>query len=284
MKIILTRGLPAAGKSVWAKKTVQDNPGKYKNVCKDDLRAMLDEGAWSKKNEGFLLEIRDSVVIRALADGYNVIISDTNFEKRHEERMKEIATNFKDVDVEIKFFDTPLDECIARDAESPNPVGEEVIRGMYDRYLKVTPEPYPVDPSLPDIAIIDIDGTLAKMVPGGRSPFDWHRVGEDMPNQPVIELARMISQKYRIVVFSGRDEVCRKETEVWLDKHMVPTGALLMRPEGDMRKDSIVKREIFERDIRGKYNVMWVIDDRKKVVQMWRSLGLTCLQCAEGDF
>ncbi len=60
---------------------------------------------------------------------------------------------------------------------------------------------------------------------------------------------------------------------------------LNMREAGDMRKDSIVKKELFDQHIRGKYNVRMVIDDRDQVVDMWRNeLGLTCLQVAEGDF
>jgi len=57
-----------------------------------------------------------------------------------------------------------------------------------------------------------------------------------------------------------------------------------MRKTGDSRKDSIVKREIFEEHIKGKYRIQFVLDDRNQVVEMWRQLGLTCLQVAEGDF
>ena len=58
---------------------------------------------------------------------------------------------------------------------------------------------------------------------------------------------------------------------------------LVMRKTGDYRKDSIVKREMFEEHIEGKYNVLFVLDDRNQVVDMWRKeLGLTCLQCNYG--
>ena len=50
MKLIMTKGLPASGKSTWAKQYLDDNPG-TKRVNKDDLRAMLDNGKWSKRNE-----------------------------------------------------------------------------------------------------------------------------------------------------------------------------------------------------------------------------------------
>jgi hypothetical protein len=59
---------------------------------------------------------------------------------------------------------------------------------------------------------------------------------------------------------------------------------LLMRPLGDNRPDEIVKEEMYELHIRGKYNVALVLDDRQKVVDLWRRLGLTCLQVADGDF
>ena len=77
---------------------------------------------------------------------------------------------------------------------------------------------------------------------------------------------------------------CRAETEKWLEDKEVEYVALFMRPEGDHRKDNIVKEEIFNNHIRNKYNVIFVLDDRNQVVEMWRSLGLKCLQVADGDF
>ena len=59
---------------------------------------------------------------------------------------------------------------------------------------------------------------------------------------------------------------------------------LFMRPTGDTRKDSILKKEIYDNHIKGKYNVKYVLDDRDSVVEMWREQGLTCLQVAPGDF
>jgi hypothetical protein len=57
-----------------------------------------------------------------------------------------------------------------------------------------------------------------------------------------------------------------------------------MRAEGDTRKDSIIKEEIYRAEIENKYNVLFVLDDRNQVVELWRRLGLTCLQVAEGNF
>jgi len=126
--------------------------------------------------------------------------------------------------------------------------------------------------------IIDIDGTLAlrRTGPGERSPFDWGRVGEDLPNPPVIELAQVLaaSSRYMMIVMSGRDEVCRRQTEMWLDAQQVPFDVLLMRAAKDNRKDAIVKEELYRRHIEGRYEVAFVVDDREQVITMWRSLGL----------
>jgi hypothetical protein len=136
------------------------------------------------------------------------------------------------------------------------------------------------------IWICDIDGTLA--LHGGRGPFDWARVGEDQPNPPVVALVRaLIRDGHSVIYVSGRMEQCRAETIEWLRRHvfghdMAPL--LYMRPDGDYRPDDTIKREIYDRDIAPFHRVTGVIDDRAKVVAMWRSLGLTCVQVAEGNF
>jgi predicted kinase len=285
-KVIILKGLPASGKSTWAKEMVDKYPGQYKRINKDDLRSMIDNGKWSKENEKFILGVRDRLISAALDNLKIAIVDDTNFESKHEEQIKLIAASHG-CPVEIKTFDTPLEECIARDAKRDKPVGEKVIRDMHDRYLK-KPESValaaPYNPDLPDCIIVDIDGTLALM--NGRGPHDYHRVGEDLPNEPIIDLASTLGwYKNNVVcIFSGRPESCREETETWLSANFQMYDNLFMRTTGDHRKDYIVKQELYEKHIKGKYNVLWVIDDRNQVVQMWRSLGLTCLQVADGNF
>jgi len=103
----------------------------------------------------------------------------------------------------------------------------------------------------------------------------------------------MQSSGYSIVFFSGRDAVCRDQTITWLNQQFrwesESTAAtdykLFMRPQNDNRKDSIVKQELFEQHIVGRYYVEFVVDDRQQVVDMWRrTLGLTCVQVDYGDF
>ena len=140
--VILTRGLPASGKSTWAKMQVDAHPGQYKRVNKDDLRAMLDNGQWSKQNEKMVLEVRDFIIRASLRRGCHVIVDDTNLSSRHERHIRQLVSvinseqgTFHTVVVK-DFTDVPLETSIERDANRINPVGEKVIRGMYKQFLK----------------------------------------------------------------------------------------------------------------------------------------------------
>lgn len=132
--------------------------------------------------------------------------------------------------------------------------------------------------------IVDIDGTLA--LRGERGPYDWDRVGEDMPNPPVVAIVQaLLKAGHRIAYVSGRKERCRRQTEMWLAHHVGDgdVAGLWMRGNGDNRADTVVKSEIFQKHF-ADADVFGVIDDRASVVAMWRSLGLTVVQVAEGNF
>jgi predicted kinase len=279
--LYMTVGLPASGKTTWAKAKIAENPGSCKRINKDDLRAMLDGGKWSRDNEKFILSTRDAIVSSALAAGKHVIVDDTNLAPKHQAVLSELAKkNGATLEI-VSFLGVSLDECIERDRKRANYVGEKVIRGMWNQFLAPAAPVVEVNPDLPYCVIVDIDGTVALM--NGRGPFDWHSVHTDTPNVPVCHLVRGVQDK--VIFMSGRDSVCRTATEQWLFANELIGGCdLFMRPEGDVRDDRIVKEEIYRREVEGKYNVRYVIDDRDKVVRLWRSLGLTCLQVAEGDF
>lgn len=136
---------------------------------------------------------------------------------------------------------------------------------------------------IPKAIIVDIDGTLAKM--NGRSPFDWARVGEDKVNHPVRNIVMAMQKTHVVIIFSGRDAVCRTETINWLNDNRIHYTKLFMREEGNNEKDAIIKRRLFDTYIKDKYEIDFVLDDRNQVVDMWRKdLGLTCLQVDYGDF
>ena len=276
----MLKGLPASGKSTYAKELVAKDHN-WVRVNKDDLRAMMNGGVFSGKLEKQIVRIERKLAEDALKIGKSVVIDDTNFNPDHEEYFRRLAKMYME-EFEVKFFDTPLEVCIERDNKRANGVGETVIRKMYNQYLKPQPAVYEHNLSLPTAIICDIDGTLAHMK--DRSPYDWNKVGEDKVDPIIKNLLDAVKGYYIIILISGRDEACREETKKWLEKHDIPHARLVMRPEGDIRKDSIVKRELFEKCIRPYYDIEFVLDDRNQVVDMWRSLGIKCLQVQEGDF
>lgn len=140
--------------------------------------------------------------------------------------------------------------------------------------------------------IVDLDGTLAdirvrlKHIEGDDK--NWKKFNASIETDELHEWCREIvnrmARDHMIVIVSGRVETLREETEKWLTKFDVRWDHLYMRSKGDMRPDQIMKLDIYEKCIRDEFKVLFVLDDRSKVVNMWRDLGLTCLQCAPGDF
>lgn len=274
--LYMTKGLPASGKSTRAKSMLAEfGSGNAKRVNKDDLRAMLDDGQWSKGNEKFLVAVRDFIVRAALQDGKHVIVDDTNLATKHEAALRVIAKDNGAVFEIVDFTHVSVDECIERDRKRAGYVGERVIRDMYRQFLAPLVEAPPRNENLPDAMIVDIDGTVAQM--NGRGPFDWARVGEDSPRKIVMEIVqcKWKSTSSSVIFMSGRDSCCRPATEAWLIEHF-GSGTeirLFMRPEGDSRKDAIVKRELYERHVKGKYNVVALFDDRPQMIRCWQELG-----------
>lgn len=320
-KMIITRGLPASGKSSWAQDFIKNNPD-YIRVERDLLRDQLFNNRfyskpddWDMTDEEFkaylnmrentVTKVETAMVTTALAAGKSVIISDTNLKAQYVRAWAKLAAS-KGVEVEVKEFNVPLEVLISRDFSrqfkiGEHAVGESVIRKMWNDSThkgKIRPvdlskelsgslsiEPYTNPYNLPEVIIVDIDGTLAKMA--NRSPYEWHRVGEDEPVEAVIAAVKAAHQAGSgIIVMSGRDASCKYVTVGWLKKALGPDipFKLFMRAEGDNRKDDLVKYELFNQNVRDEYHVRYVLDDRDQVVAMWRKLGLACFQVNYGDF
>lgn len=293
----MLKGLPASGKTTWAKEFILSQPANsWKRVNKDELRQMLDIGRWSKGNEEMVKSIRDNVVAEALRMGCHVIVDDTNLDPKHERRLRELAKEFG-AGFEVITFNSPLEKCLERDAARPNPVGEKVIRDMWNRYLapeeaRGTSLHWDLDPELPSAVICDLDGTLADI--GSRSPYDASTCSLDRVNDPVHYVLSALgrdNKKLSLIFMSGREEKYRAETLAWLTANTAllldsyKMVYLFMRPTGDNRKDSIIKKELFEQHVAGKFNTLLVLDDRDQVVEMWRKeLGLPCFQVNYGNF
>jgi hypothetical protein len=131
--------------------------------------------------------------------------------------------------------------------------------------------------------MVDIDGTLT--LKGDRDPYKLDTVGEDHPNTPVIEVVRATrAAGYDTLLCSGRRETSRVQTAVWSKFHYGEFEALFMRGQWDGRPDHEVKLDLYRERIEPYWDVLCVFDDRSSVVQAWRSIGLTVMQVAPGDF
>ena len=94
----------------------------------------------------------------------------------------------------------------------------------------------------------------------------------------------MSSLGVEIILLTGRGEEYRQETETWLRKQSVKYKTLYMRRVKDERTDAIIKKEVYVEHVKNTYETLFVVEDRKSVVEMWREIGVTCLQCDWGDF
>ena len=146
--------------------------------------------------------------------------------------------------------------------------------------------------------IFDLDGTLALIderrelstKPNGKIDFDKLHdpslIKHDKPNWPVIKIAQLFAeQEFKIVIFSGRSDKTATATLSWLSQNKVPFNKLVMRPHNTMGfvPDEILKKDMLDNHV-DISDIFMVVDDRQKVVDMWRSLGLICIQVADGNF
>ncbi|MEZ0612500.1 AAA family ATPase [Fibrella sp. WM1] len=312
--ILILIGISGSGKTTFANQLVQADPT-YLRLSRDEFRRSLlpvplnDYWRWGNKRrnriEELVSELEKTALTTALDKGWNLVIDNTHLRQPYIDDVLRQVSN-RSVRVTFKVFDVPLDEAIRRDKARPDVVGATAIREQYDRYLELfrhfnpgqtllfpqqplpTREPFTQDRALPICVLVDIDGTIASRA--DRSPFDWTKVHLDTPRQPVISVVRALrAAGYAVVFLSGRDSVARADTIAWIARHIGwqegSDYSLFMRAPNDNRKDVIIKRELFEAHIQGRYYVDVVLDDRDQVVSLWRhEFGLTCLQVDYGNF
>jgi len=277
LKAIITVGISASGKSTYAQELVEQG---WVEANRDWIRFnVVCPGAdWStykftKKRENDVTSEQEDIVLSAAQVGLDVIISDTNLNPKTRNKWVEFLKELG-YSVEVMPFPVTLEEAWKRDAARPNGVGRDVIYKQWKQWLDfIGRKQYTPDTSQPKAVIVDVDGTLAKM--SNRSPFDWDRVGEDDLNEVVADMVDGLKwANHQIIVVSGRDGVCYDETERWLTRNGVPFDALFMRQEGDCRKDTIIKEEIFWNYIAENWNVVAVLDDRSCMYRLWMELNI----------
>lgn len=284
MKATITIGISASGKTSWAR--TQD----ARIICRDDVRTqMLINDGWDATNNNIWQRWKfdkareksvtekcwEKIKHHALV-GVDIIICDTNLNAdRRIEMQKQLEV--LGYTVEYKQFDISYEEACKRDRNRKDTVGEAVI---YKQWMQLYGDPYKAPEGAKKCIIVDIDGTLAHM-DGRRGPFEWDKVYGDSCDEVVQHLVNSFDNSYELIVMSGRDGCCYDITKQWLDDNTIYYDQLVMRAAGDMRKDYLVKRELFDKHIRGKFEVVCVIDDRPQVCRLWHSLGLKVI--AVGD-
>jgi hypothetical protein len=149
---------------------------------------------------------------------------------------------------------------------------------------------------MPSCYVFDLDGTIANLDHRlhyiQKEAKDWRgffaAVGDDSPIEPIVTLMRNLyagPDGYpHLVILSGRSSECRDTTRDWLQQHNVPYHYIYMRAEGDHRPDFETKKDMLDLMLKDNYIPLLFVDDRNQVVDLWRALGYTCLQCAKGDF
>lgn len=300
--IIITRGLPASGKSTFAKGLVQSAATDWVRVNRDSIR--WTQGVFpfgTPAQEEFVSVIEEALVVGALKAGLDVVIDATHLNPQYIRKWFKIAKAHSVRKVEVVDFEVPLAELIRRDFAREKLVGRAVIEKLAKRWKigedgklpkapvyngAEMPDLTPVpewDDLLPTAIIVDTDGTLADMT-GVRGPYDTTRYHLDNVHEDVASVVRWLGEIHTVIGVSGRDEKFSDVTSKWwTERARVSWDELYFRPEGDQRADDIIKAEIYERHIRGRYNIVGVFDDRARVLRMWRAKGLTTFAVGDTD-
>ena len=306
-KLILTRGIQGSGKSTWAKAWVAEDPEHRIRINNDDIRNMLGP-YWVPKREDLVSSTKRNIAYTAIQYGYDIVVDNMNLNDREVNFWKEIINvhnkAIKDpnivqpawvqweYEIEFKDFFIPLEECIRRDANRPNPIGEKVIRDTWRKYkhfIQTTEVEKYVnnlrawDIGKPTCIVVDMDSTLCF----NTNKRPWYGEGaaagmlKDIPNGGVCDLISQLQKSYPIVLATGRDTSQEEVTKQWLLDKGINVSEFYFRTEGDYRKGVEVKREQIEK-ILEKYNVLVIFDDCEPIVQMYRDMGLTVLQPNKG--
>lgn len=143
-KVIICQGLPASGKTTWAKEWIKEEPTRRVRFNRDDVRNMLGK-YWVPSREDLINSIYDSFMNEAMLAGYDIVIDNMNLNEKTVSEIQEYVREFNNwiylsplkihYDVEFKkFLDVPLETLLERDSKREHPIGEKVIRDLYAKY------------------------------------------------------------------------------------------------------------------------------------------------------
>lgn len=300
-KLIVLIGVPLSGKTTWAKDYLNKNKAYY--VSRDSERESC-FGAYrmgDQREEDLISEIVKNKVFTLLKRG-DVILDNTHCKQSDMENIASIFGNHCDIEF-VKIEAPTKTELIKRNQKRFFETGKLIPERVLHKKLKelgelVIPEniylkgcktdqrigKFKYNAELKDCVVFDLDGTISLM--NGRNPFSGKDCHTDCVNQSVKNLLECIPSHVEVFIFSGRnsDDGGVEATKEWLQENNVPYDHLIMRGEKDHRPDTAIKREMYNTHIKDKYNVLFTVDDRDCIVDLWRSLGIDCFQVYYGNF
>lgn len=290
-------GPSASGKTTFAEQMLASADNNNVRVSRDEYRYMWkNAGLVSNKIELLINKRIHEDVSYFLSSGFNVIYDATNLRKSY---LQEIVEKYNTLaNIEFVLFDVDLDTCIERDSKRKRSVGADVIKGQFKRFeelkknfdfsaLPKKRKKYrrPLSSINTKYCIcVDMDGTLADL--GPRDPYETNGVINDQINLPVkmtVEALVNYHGNLQLFIVSGREEKTRKQTEDWLKQHKIKYNKVFLRKNGDFRRDSVIKNEIYD-EITKEYQPLVILDDRAAVVDALRERGFTVFQVNEGNF
>ena len=298
LKIILTRGVPASGKSTWAKKVISENDWnrgeQWIRVNNDDIRNMFGV-YWVPDREKLVDSTRKNIIQKAVENRVNIIVDNMNFSEKYKTEVEQILEEtemFDEYEIEYKDFFIPLAEAIERDSLRSNPIGAGVIKSIYKQNINLFNQaqvnrPIVKKQGLPNAIIVDLDGTVANNTTG-RSFYgkeSYSKMYDDEVYSDVKHfLHNCVSGEPTIIFITGRNgdpssffndgyEISKQ----WIkDKLGIDEFILYTRKPGDYTSSDLYKKAVYESYIKDQYDIDFVLEDSMKCCNMWRELGLLC--------
>lgn len=286
-KATILRGVSGSGKTTLAK-TLDGT-----RISRDDIRRLLFgvEGKTVLDNAGEkrVTKFQRNLIESELDAGRNVVVDDTNLNKS---LLTTLCRFINDLGYDFTIRDVRVDVSTAHARNAARPENEQVPAHVIDRqqakawWGHIPSVPYVYKPYVPGLRLaysFDLDGTLAH-TNGKRGPYDFTKYHLDDLDDNLATLIDNLPSGAAIVILTGRGEEYRAECVEWLERKGLSWDRLIMRPEGDTRNDAVVKSDLWDEHISGKFNVLAHFDDRNRVVKALRKKGIKVAQVNFGDF
>lgn len=283
--LCLLVGPPGSGKSTLANEFLEDG---FIIINQDDQGK---DGHWKHFCD-------------ALQAGKNIVVDRMNFNKIQRDRYLLLAKE-AEYATEIVVFHETYHTCFKRCVERKNhptikdqKSASSALHTFFSKYERVeNTEADIVSRNYPPVIkkpalIIDLDGTLCNIddrkkyvhpEPYGKK--DWKAFFSNIKNDKVNKWCNEIIDKfsfgYKIVLCTGRPDDYRKDTERWLLTKLIPYDELFMRQRNDFRPDHVIKETILDFEILPRYDVLFAVDDRNSIIDLWRKRGIVALQCSK---